>query len=106
MAEELGGIFGPKPAARGGFDAEVRERIEAWTMPGFKPWDHDSGLVDNGPSDAAAPAEQADEAPGAKDETDAGAAETVVDFPEPAPDAQAPVAEADELPAFMHEESA
>ena len=75
-------------------------------MPGFKPWDHDSGLVDNGPSDAAAPAEQADEAPGAKDETDAGAAETVVDFPEPAPDAQAPVAEADELPAFMHEESA
>ena len=106
LAEELGGIFGSKPAARGGFDAEVRERIEAWTMPGFKPWDHDSGLVDNGPSDAAAPAEQPDEAPGAKNETDAGAAETVVDFPEPAPDAQAPVAEADELPAFMHEESA
>ena len=35
----MAAVFGDDPQGRAALDPEARERIEHWTMPGFKPWD-------------------------------------------------------------------
>ena len=34
----MAAIFGPDPQGRAGLDAETRDRVEQWVMPGFTPW--------------------------------------------------------------------
>ena len=38
LAADMAAIFGPDPQGRAGLDAETRDRIEQWVMPGFTPW--------------------------------------------------------------------
>ena len=39
LAADMAAVFGEDPQGRAALDPEARERIEQWTMPGFKPWD-------------------------------------------------------------------
>ncbi|MDE0456094.1 MAG: ParB/RepB/Spo0J family partition protein [Chromatiales bacterium] len=38
LAADMAAIFGPDPQGRAGLDAEARDRVEQWVMPGFTPW--------------------------------------------------------------------
>ena len=38
LAADMAAIFGPDPQGRAGLDAETRDRVEQWIMPGFTPW--------------------------------------------------------------------
>ena len=57
LAAAIATVFGPDPAGRLALDADARERIERWTMPGFRPWD--AGL-DKAGAEAAAGARTTD----------------------------------------------
>ena len=39
LAADMAAIFGTDPQGRAGLDAETRDRVEQWVMPGFTPWD-------------------------------------------------------------------
>ncbi len=39
LAADMAAVFGDDPQGRAALDAEARERVEQWTMPGFKAWD-------------------------------------------------------------------
>ena len=39
LAADMAAVFGDDPQGRAALDAEARERVEQWTMPGFRPWD-------------------------------------------------------------------
>ena len=39
LAADMAAVFGDDPQGRAALDAEARERVEAWTMPGFRAWD-------------------------------------------------------------------
>ncbi len=39
LAADMAAVFGDDPQGRAALDAEERERVEQWTMPGFKAWD-------------------------------------------------------------------
>ena len=39
LAADMAAVFGDDPQGRAALDAETRERVEAWTMPGFRAWD-------------------------------------------------------------------
>ena len=39
LAADMAAVFGDDPQGRAALDAEARERVEQWAMPGFKAWD-------------------------------------------------------------------
>ncbi len=39
LAADMAAVFGNDPQGRGALDAEARERVEQWAMPGFTAWD-------------------------------------------------------------------
>ena len=39
LAADMAAVFGDDPQGRAALDAEARERVEQWTMPGFRAWD-------------------------------------------------------------------
>ena len=39
LAAEMAAVFGADSAGRAALDAEARERVEQWTMPGLPAWD-------------------------------------------------------------------
>lgn len=39
LAADMAAVFGDDPQGRTALDADARERVEQWTMPGFKAWD-------------------------------------------------------------------
>ena len=39
LAADMAAVFGDDPQGRTALDAEARERVEQWTMPGFRAWD-------------------------------------------------------------------
>ena len=39
LAADMAAVFGDDPQGRAALDAETRERVEAWAMPGFRAWD-------------------------------------------------------------------
>ena len=39
LAAAVAAVFGDDPQGRAALDAEVRERVEQWAMPGFRAWD-------------------------------------------------------------------
>ena len=55
LAAAMATVFGSDPAGRAALDADARERIEGWTMPGFRPWDTGTDKTGAGAEDAAKP---------------------------------------------------
>ena len=39
LAADMAAVFGDDPQGRAALDAEARERVEQWAMPGFRAWD-------------------------------------------------------------------
>ena len=39
LAADMAAVFGNDPQGRAALNAEARERVEQWTMPGFRAWD-------------------------------------------------------------------
>ena len=39
LAADMAAVFGDDPQGRAALDAEARERVEQWVMPGFRAWD-------------------------------------------------------------------
>ncbi len=39
LAADMAAVFGDDPQGRAALDAETRERVEQWTMPGLRAWD-------------------------------------------------------------------
>ena len=39
LAADMAAVFGDEPQGRASLDAEARERVEQWAMPGFAAWD-------------------------------------------------------------------
>ena len=39
LAADMAAVFGDDPQGRAALDAEARERVEQWTMPGLRAWD-------------------------------------------------------------------
>ena len=39
LAADMAAVFGDDPQGRAALDAEARERVERWAMPGFRAWD-------------------------------------------------------------------
>ena len=39
LAADMAAVFGNDPQGRAALDAEARERVEQWAMPGFRAWD-------------------------------------------------------------------
>ena len=39
LAADMAAVFGDDPQGRAALDAEARERVEQWAMPGFGAWD-------------------------------------------------------------------
>ena len=39
LAADMAAVFGDDPQGRAALDAEARERVEQWAMPGFQAWD-------------------------------------------------------------------
>ena len=39
LAADMAAVFGDDPQGRAALDAEARERVEQWTMPGLQAWD-------------------------------------------------------------------
>ena len=43
LAADMAAVFGDDPQGRAALDAEARERVEQWAMPGFRAWDGPAG---------------------------------------------------------------
>ena len=39
LAADMAAVFGDDPQGRAALDAEARERVEQWAMPGLPAWD-------------------------------------------------------------------
>ena len=53
LAAAMAAVFGADAGGRAALDADARERIEGWAMPGFRPWDTGVDKTGAAASDAA-----------------------------------------------------